>query len=146
MLERHAHRLESVEAPRQRLEELFINIVERARTENVATSGADNAGQTAAFLKGDGAAGDELIESLVSAATEPEVEAVPMETTPAPRPEAVTERVIDDLLSDAQEEKPAPAPEQASRREASEKREEAPAPPKSVDDDVISSLLSDNDE
>jgi ABC-2 type transport system ATP-binding protein len=46
-----------VAAPRQKLEELFLGIVERARAENTATSGARQGGATAAFLRqGDAAA------------------------------------------------------------------------------------------
>ncbi|HPO94219.1 MAG TPA: ABC transporter ATP-binding protein, partial [Phycisphaerales bacterium] len=55
-----------VSRPRQRLEELFIDIVDRARAVNLETSGAQHGGTTAAFLKGDGASGDELIASLVA--------------------------------------------------------------------------------
>ena len=42
--------LNLVQAPRQRLEQLFLEIVERARDEQVATSGAVHGGETADFL------------------------------------------------------------------------------------------------
>lgn len=45
--------IESVEAPRQRLEDLFMDIVERARQEHLATSGALSGGETADFLRSD---------------------------------------------------------------------------------------------
>lgn len=51
--------------PRQTLEELFLDIVERARQEQVATSGATHGGETASFLKGDGDSGRSLIDRLV---------------------------------------------------------------------------------
>ena len=57
-----------VSRPRQRLEELFIDIVEKARAANVETSGAQHGGQTAAFLRSDdGPEGAELIANLVRA-------------------------------------------------------------------------------
>ncbi|MBL8762519.1 MAG: ABC transporter ATP-binding protein [Phycisphaerae bacterium] len=55
-----------VSRPRQRLEELFLDIVERARSEQLSTSGATSGGQTASFLKG-GETGEALIDRLVSA-------------------------------------------------------------------------------
>ncbi len=54
-----------VSKPRQRLEDLFLNIVEQARSEQLATSGATAGGQTASFLKGDGEQGESLIDKLV---------------------------------------------------------------------------------
>lgn len=44
--------IEAVDAPRQRLEDLFVQIVERARQEQSANSGALHGGRTAAFLVG----------------------------------------------------------------------------------------------
>ncbi len=58
--------LESVESPRQRLEQLFLDIVDRARTERVATSGALHGGTTAKFLQGELSEGEELIDSLMN--------------------------------------------------------------------------------
>ena len=43
-----------VKQGRQRLENLFLEIVENAQREGVSTAGAGNAGQVAAFLTGDG--------------------------------------------------------------------------------------------
>lgn len=42
--------IESIHSPRQRLEDLFIQIVEAARTEQASTSGAQQGGATASFL------------------------------------------------------------------------------------------------
>ena len=42
--------IESIHSPRQKLEDLFIQIVESARTEQAATSGAQQGGGTASFL------------------------------------------------------------------------------------------------
>ena len=43
--------IESVETPRQRLEDLFMKMVEEARIEHMATSGAVSGGTTAEFLR-----------------------------------------------------------------------------------------------
>lgn len=60
----------SVSSPRQKLEELFLGIVDRAQAERASTSGVTKGGETAAFLRSAAAAapiaGDELIESLLS--------------------------------------------------------------------------------
>lgn len=56
--------IESVERPRQKLEDFFMGIVERARTEQIETSGAAEAGPTAAFLTEEGADGEGLIAAL----------------------------------------------------------------------------------
>ncbi|GAB4555358.1 MAG: hypothetical protein Tsb0013_18110 [Phycisphaerales bacterium] len=147
VLERNAHRLESVEAPRQRLEDLFISIVERARSENVSTSGADNAGQTAAFLAGDAAAqAERLIDELVAKdapAAAPDERPMPVEPARAPEREAGDE-LIDDLLSEAQRAEASDQPTRAPTEH--DQRERTQAPDDHVDDDVISSLLAENDE
>jgi hypothetical protein len=51
---RHAEGLR-VERPRRSLESLFLEIVERARSEGATTSGAKSGGRLAGFLDGDGA-------------------------------------------------------------------------------------------
>jgi ABC-2 type transport system ATP-binding protein len=55
--------IETVTQPRQNLEAFFIQIVDKARENKIATSGA-NAGSTAAFLRGD-EEGDVLIDKLI---------------------------------------------------------------------------------
>ena len=60
-----------VSRPRQSLEELFLDIVDKAKAEQLGTSGAMSGGQTAAFLKGEAPAGESLIESLVKASDAP---------------------------------------------------------------------------
>jgi len=56
--------IESVTQPRQKLESLFISIVEEAKLEQAATSGALHGGETASFLRGD-AKGEVLIDQLL---------------------------------------------------------------------------------
>ncbi len=62
-----------VARPRQTLEALFIDIVERAKQEQLATSGATSGGATASFLGGAAAAGsgEQLIDALVQATSAP---------------------------------------------------------------------------
>lgn len=124
-----------VSKPRQRLEELFIDIVERARTEQLETGGALSGGSTAAFLKADEPgeperSAEELIETLVT----PDVPAPAEPEQPeAPAAEPARDAVIDDLLQAYDTDTPAaPTP--------------APESPEGVDDDVISSLLKKDDE
>lgn len=63
-----AKAISRVSHPRQKLEELFIEIVERARAANIETSGAQQGGQTASFLRGEPQAeGDALVASLLAA-------------------------------------------------------------------------------
>ena len=56
--------IESVTQPRQKLESLFLSIVEEAKLEQAATSGALHGGETASFLRGD-AKGEVLIDQLL---------------------------------------------------------------------------------
>jgi ABC-2 type transport system ATP-binding protein len=115
-----------VSRPRQKLEELFLDIVERARAERAETSGAMHGGETASFLKG-GETGDQLIERLVHT---PEPEAAEPVQVEAAAPE---EDLIGNLTRDRPEEAPA-----AKRPEPVK-----PVDTSEVDRSVIDSLLSD---
>jgi len=136
-----------VSKPRQRLEDLFVDIVENARSGKQATGGALSGGETPSFLKGDESdepQPERVIESLVvedeppapvPSATAP----APAADTPAPTKQTDDEpekEVIDDLLRayDSPSERP--------------KDEHLPDAPEGADDSVISSLLdpSDDDE
>src|SRR4051812_42967800 len=75
--------IEKVHAPRQRLEQLFLEIVEKARQEQVATSGATHGGQTAAFLRAEDADGEELIDSLLREEQPQPVAATKSQSSPA---------------------------------------------------------------
>jgi len=110
--------------PSRRLEEFFLEVVEEARRERLATSGAEVGAAPADFLRGEEKTGDELVEELVSASrevpdgrqsTEPE----PVEVAPAYGHDRA---LIDDLVKGARQgpsshpaaqEEPAPAPAQA---------------------------------
>ncbi len=115
-----------VSRPRQSLESLFIDIVEKARAEQVATSGATSGGETASFLKG-----SDLIDTLVKASEEP--------LKPVPGVAAAKEEsVIDALVSGNQT-------LEAQARQAEQARPRGPAPQpvkqEGVDASVIDSLL-----
>jgi len=131
-----------VSHPHQKLEELFLGIVESARAEQLATSGVTHAGQTASFLRGEG--GEELISSLVEAGeTEPAVE-------PAPQSEPVThepeEDVLGSLVDPGEESAPAPEPVRPAPLPSETEHPEHAAPEgEEPDDDVIGSLLDDED-
>jgi hypothetical protein len=118
----------SVSRPRQRLEELFLDIVERAREERLETSGATHGGATAAFLKSDEEAAEEVIERLVA----PEAPAEPEEReAPEPAPVEPDDLLIEDLVEEKPEE---PEPEREDVKPASE-------PAEDVDVGMIDALL-----
>jgi ABC-2 type transport system ATP-binding protein len=133
--------IERVQAPRQRLEQLFLDIVERARQEQVATSGAVHGGETAAFLRAEPSEGEALIESLMEEEEpEPRARAVPVARAEKRREEAEapTEEVLADLLGGEEETEPAAA--------ARDEPAAPPETPRDIDRSVIDSLLSDDDE
>ena len=126
--------IDAVETPRQRLESLFLEIVEKAKREQVATAGAVHGGATAAFLRADGAEagpGDAMIDSLVRG-EEGELEPAARERV---EETAGVDDGSDDVLDDLLRDEPAPAAEPA-----------APIPnaPEAVDSSVIDTLLSDD--
>ena len=133
--------------PRQRLEELFLDIVERAREDRVATSGAMHGGQTAAFLKGAEEEGDAVIERLMSVEPAPSAHAEPAAAPQhhAPAPHEQDDSLIDSLVEG--EAAPEPEPEPEAPRPADRPREASASPPEEeVDLSVIDSLVDDDKE
>ncbi len=106
--EREGKAIERVQAPRQRLEHLFLEIVEQARREQIATAGAIHGGGTAAFLRGEPeevSGGAALIDALSK--PEPPARAVqPAASAPAAADETSRDEVLTSLL---EETSPAPA-------------------------------------
>ncbi len=97
-----------VTRPRQRLEEFFLDIVERARVERLATSGATHGGATAPFLTGGGEESPEaIIERLTAADAAPAPSAAPVPEPQAAGPDA---SVISTLVSDGEPGEAAPRP------------------------------------
>ncbi len=129
-----------VTKPRQKLEELFLGIVERAQAEKASTSGAMHGGETAAFLRADSTPeGDELIASLTRDEPSPSNSDEAFEQS---RTRTVSEKATDasdSLISDLMSE---PEPEESSPVEQHEART---APQPQVDRSLIDSLV-DTDE
>ncbi len=132
-----------VSHPRQKLEELFLGIVEQARAERLETAGAQDGGATAAFLRAEPEDGQALIDRLVrtddpgSGDVRPaRVEGV---ADAPPKPEGADDSLIQSLVESDEPTPPAPPPVPR----------DAGAPgglaSKDVDDDVISSLLDPKD-
>ncbi|MEM7230499.1 MAG: ABC transporter ATP-binding protein [Planctomycetota bacterium] len=127
--------IERVHAGRQRLEDLFVDIVNRARQEQVSTSGALHGGETAEFLRSEQAKGDDLIDALTNEQKAPPAARAVEATVKAPECDGPKQ---DEVLRDLIE---PDAPKQAPRVV-----ESGPAPetPKDVDSSFIDSLLDDD--
>ena len=141
VLRRRGIAIDAVDRPRQKLEDLFMGIVERAQSEATETSGALQGGRTASFLAGDDANRDEgesLIESLQRDEPAPAaaVPSSPAASTPDPATDA-REEVLEDLLSDRN-----PAGDSAPGTPATP----APERPAGHDDAVIDDLLGGDDD
>jgi len=156
--------IERVQAPRQKLEELFMGIVEQARKEQAATSGASHGGPTAEFLmRGDEASdraeGGDLIETLASARDEAPARAVEVERADERRKESgVREDVLRELAQPsargadakvpavpAAPAKPAATPSAPPKQGAGSGRPPAPEVDRSVIDDLLGGGPSEKD-
>ena len=122
--------IESVEQPRQNLESFFINIVESAREQRIATSGA-HTGDTAPFLKGD-EEGEVLIDKLID--NDSQVQNAQEMQKKLQSTETEDVQVLDDLVNS--EETTARATEASTEQIVST----------DADSTIIDSLLSDNDD
>ena len=122
--------IESVEQPRQNLESFFINIVESAREQRIATSGA-HTGDTAPFLKGD-EEGEVLIDKLID--NDSQVQNAQEMHKKLQSTETEDLQVLDDLVNS--EETTARATEASTEQIVST----------DADSTIIDSLLSDNDD
>ncbi len=127
--------IDRVQAPRQRLEDLFMEIVEQAQREQVATSGAQGGGQTAKFLRGDEEEGADLIENLVRETPASESARARSASKPA-AVEGPRADVLGELMKGAVPTETAP-----SRSSGRTPAESAPAA--DVDASVIDALLGD---
>jgi len=122
-----------VTRPRQKLEDLFVDIVEKARAEKIETSGAQQGGMTAAFLRGNEVGGAALIDNLLKT-DEPRM---PVVVTSAPVVKTgPDDNVLGSLLKPVEDVKPARGAGGAGGAPA------APLPAqKDVDRGVLDSLL-----
>ena len=130
--------IESVEQPRQRLEDFFMNIVEQARADHLANAGAGQGGPTAEFLRGSEAVeGEDLIDQL-SQGDDASARELPQERKRGDAAAANTgpsDSVLNELLEDAK------SPEAASAAVQKPEREDTPS--EQVDSSVIDGLLGD---
>jgi ABC-2 type transport system ATP-binding protein len=148
--------IREVTAPREKLEDLFLRIVQDAKDRKQATGGAVAGGAVAEFLRGPAAAGEPaagraLVENLVAAASveklaQPAVAAVATEAPP--KPPAPVERVIEGLLGAATDKGTHGEPESAGKGKAVPSRPgptkaepAAPAATSDADRAVIDELL-----
>lgn len=118
--------------PRQKLEELFLEIVEQARAERAETSGVVAGGQTAEFLRAGPVEGGELIEELVR------VEEPPIEEEQHLQADEPQETQPDEIITELVSETPEPEPVEEMAPEPIETSE--------VDRSVIDALTDRSDE
>lgn len=131
--EREGTGIDKVEAPRQRLEQYFLEIVEKAREEQVETSGAVHGGETAGFLRAEDEEGEAVIDTLLREEEAPlRARAVEVERADAVD-EGPSDEVLADLLKEEREDE-----HEAPRARAVVKKPEAPV---DVDSSVIAELL-----
>jgi ABC-2 type transport system ATP-binding protein len=143
ILERRGKQIDRVEHPRQKLEELFLDIVHEAQREGLATSGATSGGRMAAFLMGEqrGAHLPEDMDAhqLLDALTADRAQAPEAELPPTSPPEPV-DAVLEELVSQA----PGPSSDEPTDARSGE---ESPADRKpadrKVDEDLLRGLTGD---
>ncbi len=126
--------IDAVEAPRQRLEQLFMDLVDKARQEQVETAGVVHGGATAQFLRAQDTSGDDLIESLVREQADMGQDIV--ELSAEREPDSPREEVLAELLTET--------PDGSSEREPAPARA-APEPPVDVDASMIEGLMGEPD-
>ena len=129
----------SVTTPSDRLENLFLRIVDEAQQANLDTSGARAAGAIPEFLSDKGA-GDALIDTLVSASNQPLAETVGPIVESKREPEPV-EHVVQELTQAAETRQAEPVVPTAT-----EGADAPTQPPVGPDESIIDSLVSRNEE
>ncbi len=92
----------SVEAPREKLESLFIRIVSQAHEQKLKTGGAGPAGQVAEFLRSESQKGTDLIEKLVAAGQPTDQDEQQVVSQAQKAPIGPAREVIGELLSGVQ--------------------------------------------
>ncbi len=121
-----------IRTPKDRLENLFLRVVERAHAQQIETAGTTAAGEIAAFLGGE-ATGREVLEQLVQVGPEQPEASQPATASPAGGPQPPAEDVLGALTAEAEPTPGADAPAKEAPGEA--------APATSVDADVLKELL-----
>ena len=135
-----------VGSPSRRLEEFFVDVVEQAREERMATAGAESGTETAEFLQTgkQEKEGEELVDDLVSGEREEEEETAEeeVETEPAEAPGARDEDMIRDLVGD---EEPDSGEEEDETTESEEPQPAAPDE-EEIRKDVLKDLEGEDEE
>jgi ABC-2 type transport system ATP-binding protein len=148
LIARHGGEVRSVSPPRQKLEQLFLRIVDEAQQQRMATGGATAGGEVAEFLRGEKDTGRAVIEQLLH------TEAV-QDRTPAPAAEPVPDTsepdhaVLDELVAGGESQAVEDDGSVSGADDGSEESEEAVAqdqPRKNVDRGVIDDLLGGDEE
>ena len=97
LLSREGKRIAGIHVPRQRLETLFMEVIQKATAAGEATTGAAVGGEVAEFLALERAEGEDLLERL-SAGTKPEVEPESVEpTAPHVVPDLPDSQVLEEM-------------------------------------------------
>ena len=133
-------KIQSVEQPRQRLEDFFMNIVEQARVDQLSNAGAGQGGPTAEFLRDRDAEGGDLIDQLSEGKSEPDKAMAKERTRGADSAAASTAATTDSVLEELMEQASDPANAQPDPQPAQTEQ-----PDESVDSSVIDGLLGDSD-
>ncbi len=135
-----------VHVPRQRLETLFLDVIERATAAGEATTGAGVGGDVAGFLAVEQAEGEALLEQLSAA---PQPAPLPAEDAAVPEAQKPDQDILEQMAgaapapasSDAERPRPAKAPPADLQAKPAEARP-APAPP-AGEQDADDAFLSD---
>ncbi len=125
-----------VSSPAEKLETIFLRIVEEAQAANIATSGARAAGAMPDFL-GTADRTEAVVDELIEAAKAPPPGTEAVEPAPIEPPaEGPAQDVLDGLVTESAPDAPPPSPVPPEP--------EAPRKPVEADEAVIDSLLADD--
>ncbi len=146
VLSRAGRTVREVVAPREKLESLFLRIVEQARHQRLATGGTVAGGEVAPFLRGRAEAaspplpaGRHVIEELVTAASEDQQAAEDRRRPPepaAPEPGEPARELLEELVSPVEEPQRSAEPSPPQHPQPI-----SPGPEEHVDRGVIDGLL-----
>lgn len=151
VLERHGSHVQRVDRPRQKLESLFLDIVQRAQAEGAATSGAVAGGRIAAFLMEQAdrpitdvdvhAQARQLLDDLTAAPRHEPTGAEPCDapSSKSPAPSAPKREILDELLTEDRR----TSPRQAEHKPQPQSPSPQPAPKQpqqQVDRDLLDRL------
>ncbi|MGF1634510.1 MAG: ABC transporter ATP-binding protein [Phycisphaerae bacterium] len=124
--------LRDVKVPRQKLETLFLSVIEQSQREGITSTGAEHGGRMADFLQEPEPAGRSLLDELARPEQPPK--AAEPETEPEPETNQVQAEVLAEMT------RPAGTPEQPVT--PAEPAERTPAA--AADDDFLRSLTAEN--